>query len=420
MRRGYIWGGEDLTEDNKKHRILWILCLCQIGAMLIWYNFAAVIPILRTEWSISNDQAGALLSVFQLGYVIAVIFTGWLTDKYGGRLIFALSAIETGLAGLGFIFFADNYQSALLWRTLAGLGQGGLYIPGIHILSTWYPGQERGRIIGIFTCSTVFAYAGAYYLASALAVAYSWQTGMFWTTIWAFPAAVAVFFLVTEKQTPVIAAPLVKAEKKSSLTLYSKAFWLIIVGYVGHMWELYAFWGWLGAYMTYAFTLHGYETSVAIGYGGGIAAACTAMGGISPGLGGWVSDRYGRCLSATTLMIISGCCALIFGWLAEFSLWLLILVGLIYGFFIVADSAIYKAGLTELVPAHAMGSALGVQSVLGFGITVITPRLFGMIVDNYSWGWAFSFLAIGPFLGVVCMLLLRNHPESWQMANGKR
>lgn len=409
-----------MPEENKKTQILWILCLGQIGAMLIWYNFAAIIPILRTEWTISNDQAGALLSVFQLGYVIAVLFTGWLTDKYGGRLIFALSAVETGLAGLGFIFFADNYQAALWWRALAGLGQGGLYIPGIQILSSWYPQQERGRIIGIFTCSTVFAYAGAYYLASALSVAYSWQTGLFWTTIWAFPAALAVFFLVKEKKTCSVTAPAAKPENKSIVTLSGKAAWLIIVGYVGHMWELYAFWGWLGAYITYAFTLHGYDTTVALSYGGGIAAACTAMGGISPGLGGWASDRYGRCLSATTLMLLSGSCALVFGWLAEFSLWLLITVGLIYGFFIVADSAIFKAGLTELVPARAMGSALGLQSVVGFGITVITPRLFGLIVDHYNWGWAFSFLAIGPFLGVVCMVLLRNQPEAWRMADGKR
>jgi MFS family permease len=413
--------GEDgLTEDNKKHRTLWVLCLCQVGTMLGWSNLSAIIPILRTEWSISNDQVGTLLSTFQLGYVLAVIFTGWLTDKFGGRLVFAFSAFETGLAGLGFIFFAHDYQSALLWRTLAGLGQGGLYIPGIKILSSWYPGPDRGRIIGIYTCSTVFAYAGAYFLASTLAVAYSWQTGLLWTTIWAFPSAVVVFFLVIEKKTFSDTAPLVKGESKAVFTLAGKAFWLIIAGYIGHMWELYAFWGWLGAYMTYVFTLHGYETSVALGYGGAIAAACTAMGGISPGLGGWVSDRYGRCLSATALMFISGCCALLFGWLAEYSLYLVIIIGLIYGFFIVADSAIYKAGLTELVPAHTMGSALGLQSVLGFGITVITPRLFGLIVDHYSWGWAFSFLAIGPFLGGICMVLLRNHPGAWQLANGKR
>ena len=119
-------------------------------------------------------------------------------------------------------------------------------------------------------------------------------------------------------------------------------------------------------------------------------------------------------------MLISGCCALLFGWLAEGSLVLLVTVGLVYGFFIVADSAIFKAGLTELVPPQALGSALGIQSVLGFGITVITPQVCGKIVDAYGWGWAFSFLAIGPLLGVVCMLLLRNHHDARLMANGKR
>lgn len=410
-------GGGSVTEDKQKQRVLWLLCVCQVGAMLIWYNFAAIIPLLRSEWSLSNDQAGTLLSAFQFGYVVAVLFTGWLTDKYGGRLIFALSAVETGLAGLGFILFASDYHSALLWRTLAGLGQGGLYVPGMQILSNWYAPKERGRAIGIYTCSTVVAYASAYYLASSLSVAYSWQTGMFWTSIWAFPAAWAVTCFVTEKQQSM---PLTATTKKPPLILTSKASWLIIAGYVGHMWELYAFWGWLGAYMTYAFTVHGYEAATALSYGGAMAAACTAMGGVSPSLAGWLSDKYGRSLSAAAAMLISGCCALLFGWLAEGSLALLVTVGLVYGFFIVADSAIFKAGLTELVPPQALGSALGIQSVLGFGITVITLQVCGKIVDAYGWGWAFSFLAIGPLVGVVCMLLLRNHPDARLMANGKR
>ena len=407
-----------LTDDGQKRRVLWILSLCQAGAMLIWYNFAAVIPLLRGEWSLTNDQLGTLLSAFQLGYVIAVVFTGWLTDKYGGRLIFTLSAVETGLAGLGFIFFADRFESALLWRTLAGLGQGGLYVPGMQILSRWYPGKERGKAIGIYTCSTVAAYGGAYYIASTLAAIYSWQTGLFWTTVWAFPAALAVFMLVKEKQSAPAEQPLPSSVPQFTLT--NTAAWLMIAGYVGHMWELYAFWGWLGAYMTHAFTFHGYAASEALAFGGIAAAACTAMGGFSPALLGWVSDRSGRCLSAAAAMLISGSCALIFGWLATMPLWILLTVGLVYGFFIVADSAIYKAGLTELVLPHALGAALGIQSVLGFGITVITPRLFGAIVDSYSWGWAFSFLAIGPLAGIISLVLLRRLPDSQRMASGRR
>ena len=131
-----------------KTRILAILCLAQFGSMLVWYNFAAVLPLLRGEWQLNNDQAGTILSAFQLGYVASVLFTGWLTDKIGGRLTFVLCAIETGLAGIGFALFATDYASALVWRVLAGIGQGGLYIPGIQILSQWYPVKQRGMALG--------------------------------------------------------------------------------------------------------------------------------------------------------------------------------------------------------------------------------------------------------------------------------
>ncbi len=409
----------EVSEEKKKKQILWILCLCQVGAMLIWYNFAAVLPILKMDWLMSNDQAGMLLSVFQLGYVAAVPFTGWLTDKYGGRIVFALSALETGLAGLGLIYFANDYTSALLWRALSGLGQGGLYVPGMQIISKWYSGAERGKAIGIYTCSSVAAYAAAYYLASSLAVSYSWQTGLLWTTVWAFPAALTVWFFIGDHQQTKMVQQNDCEKNRPAAFIKNKAVGLIIAGYIGHMWELYAFWGWIGAYLTYAFTIHGLPVSASVAYGGGIAAACTAMGGVSPGLMGWISDKYGRCHSTIVVLMISASCALAFGWLAEYSLWLLIPVGLIYGFFIVADSAIFKAGLTEIVPEKQLGSALGVQSVLGYGITVITPAIFGLIIDQYGWGWAFSFLALGPIIGAVCMFLLRLQPECAQMANGK-
>ena len=94
--------------------------------------------------------------------------------------------------------------------------------------------------------------------------------------------------------------------------------------------------------------------------------------------------------------------------------------GLLYSFFIVADSAIFKAGLTELVPPEQLGASLSLQSVVGFGITIISPKLFGMVLDSFGWGWAFSLLGIGPVVGILAMLRLRSFPESEAMDGGKR
>ena len=408
---------------DAKTRVLAILCLAQFGGMLVWYNFSAVLPVLRQQWDMSNDQAGTILSAFQLGYVASVLFTGWLTDKIGGRLTFSLCAIETGLAGIGFALFASDYSSALVWRVLAGIGQGGLYIPGIQILSRWYPVEQRGMALGVYTGSLMAAYAAAYLVAAPLAAAFSWQSAVMWTSVWALPSAILVFLCIPDRQgelppqTDKATAP---AVSRTESIWGKRALWLIVLGYVGHMWEMYAFNGWIGAFATYTLHGHGLNSELSLAYGGAIAAACLLMGVVSPALAGWFSDRHGRCFTSSVALLLSGIGSLLFGWLSDASLWLFIPAGLVYSFFIVADSAIFKAGLTELVPPEQLGSSLSLQSVIGFGITIISPKLFGMVLDYSGWGWAFSLLGIGPLVGIFAMQLLRSLPESECMAGGKR
>lgn len=409
-----------LGECANKTKVLFLLCVAQFAGTLVWYNVAAVMPLLKLEWQITNNQIGTILAVFQFGYVAAVLFTGWLTDRVGGRLTFALSAVETGLASLGFIFFAHDYASALLWRMLAGLGQGGLYVPGMQILCRWYSGDERGKAIGIYTCAGVGSYAGAYLCAAPLASFFSWQTALFWTSVWAFPAAALIYFWVPDPPEAVWVDRMIPTARPLTPLPGNRAAWLIIGGYAGHMWELYAFWGWIGAYAFHVLTLKGVSDSSALAFGGVIAAACTAMGGVSPGIAGWVSDRIGRSITTAVILLISGFCALIYGWMATASIWLLTSIGIVYGFFIVADSAIFKAGLTELVPEHSLGVALGVQSVIGYSMTVVTPKLFGVLLDEYGWGVAFTGLSVGPFIGAACMMALKHLPEADLMAGGKR
>ena len=406
-----------------KTRILAILCIAQFGSMLVWYNFAAVLPVLREQWQLNNDQAGTLLSVFQLGYVAAVLFAGWLTDKIGGRLTFSLCAIETGLAGIGFALFASDYHTAIVWRLLAGIGQGGLYIPGMQILSRWYPVKQRGMALGVYTCSLVASYAAAYLVTAPLAAMFSWQTAMLWTSIWAIPSALLVFLFTPGKSETLSAQPepVEESRVRPVTPIWKKrTVWFIILGYTGHMWELYAFNGWIGSFSTVTLRGHGFGGEPSLAYGGAIASACLLMGAISPALVGWLSDRQGRCITASVVLLLSGAGSLLFGWLSAASLWVFIPFGLLYSFFIVADSAIFKAGLTELVPPEQLGASLSLQSVVGFGITIISPKLFGMVLDSFGWGWAFSLLGIGPVVGILAMLRLRSFPESEAMAGGKR
>ena len=408
---------------DTKTRVLAILCLAQFGGMLVWYNFSAVLPMLRVQWQLSNDQAGTILSGFQLGYVASVLLTGWLTDRIGGRLTFSLCAVETGLAGIGFAYFASDYQTALVWRILAGIGQGGLYVPGMQILSRWYPAGQRGMALGVYTCSLVAAYAAAYLVAAPLAAMFSWQPAVMWTSVWALPAAILVYLCIPDNPAEFLtqAAPISPPQSGPSAALWkNRALWLIILGYSGHMWELYAFIGWVGSFATQVLQGRGLSNESALAFGGTIAAVCLLMGTVSPALAGWLSDRRGRCFSASLALTLSGFGSLFFGWLQDASIWIFIPAGLLYSFFIVADSAIFKAGLTELVPPEQLGRSLSLQSVIGFGVTIFSPKLFGIVLDFSGWGWAFSMLAIGPLVGIIAMQWLRSLPESRSMAGGAR
>jgi MFS family permease len=249
--------------------------------MLIWSNFSPVLPLLLVEWRLSGTMAGVIVASCQAGYVISVFLTGYLADRIGGRKTFALSAIETGVFGVAFALLARDFWSALILRTLAGIGQGGLYVPGMRILSSWYSPSERGKALGIYTCSLVGASAGANYVAGPLAALYGWRAGVFWTSVWAFPAAVLMFLSVRDNPPRMTDGG--SPETFRSAVLINKSGWLITLSYMGHMWELYAMRDWINPYMNASVQVLGYSAADALTVGSAIAGTCLLMGGFSPG-----------------------------------------------------------------------------------------------------------------------------------------
>ena len=418
-----------------KYAVLVFLSLGQLTAGLTWYNYSAVLPLLQDEWSLTGTQAGVILSVFQAGYVIAVLVLGFLSDRVGGRKIFVLSAIETSLAGIAFAFFARGYVSAVIIRGLAGLGQGGLYVPGMRLLSQRFPAEERGKVLGIYTGALIASYAGALYIAAPVASAYGWQWGILLTSVWGILGAALVYFLVEEKPPAKVERGLSEApqlQKRTSLlkkVLVNKPVSLLNLGYMGHMWELYGFYGWVGPFVVAVTIIHGFTADAALIYGNTIAATAVLMGVLSPAIGGFISDKIGRTRTVAMVLFVSIACSLSVGWITKspFSGFLVLI--LIYGIFVVMESAVFKAGLSELVEPRYLGSALGVQSFLGFGITILSPALFGLVLDIASsgfggrlrvWGWSFVLLGVGAMVGPIAMYFLRKLPDSAKMVGGKR
>lgn len=417
-----------------KYSILSFMCLGQLTAGLTWYNYSAVLPLLQKEWHLTGAQAGVILSAFQAGYVIAVIISGLLSDKFGGRKVFVFSAIETSLMGMAFAIFARDFVSSVVIRGLSGLGQGGLYVPGMKLLSEWFPPEERGKALGIYTSALIASYAGALYVAAPIASAYGWQWAILLTSVWGLLGAALVFFLVKERtqakdkvenSTPPVSGSVSFLRE----TLLKKPICLLNIGYMSHMWELYGFYGWIGPFVVAVTLRHGFTAESALVYGNTMAATAMLMGMVSPALGGFMSDKIGRTRTVMMVLLASAACSMSTGWLMTLPIYGFLVIVLLYGFFVVMESAVFKAGLSELVEPKYLGTALGVQSFLGFGITVLSPALFGLLLDVSNpglegkfqvWGWSFALLGLGALIGPVAMYFLRRLSESMKMAGGKK
>ena len=403
----------DISRRRKLTILAWI-CLAEFLAMSIWFSFSAIKPILADEWGISNTDAGYILSAFQLGYIAAVAVVGILADRFNTRAVFAVSAALAGLLNLGFALVADGLWSGIFLRLLVGAAMAGVYTPGIKIVAGWFTPHERGRAVGVFVGALVLGSASPYLLAP-VATGVGWRALVYVTVAASFAAAGIMWLLVDDapatSSTPFAFDPRLLKDRPLRLMNF---------GYVAHMWELYAMWAWIGPFLIYSLEQQGRSTDAATDTGGRLAFMIIGIGALACAISGFLGDRFGRTLTTSVLLVVSAVCSFTFGFMETAPVALIALVGLVYGFAIVGDSPLYSAGITELAPRERIGAALGVQSVLGFGTTIISIFLFGVVVDHVSWTAAFIMLGVGALLGPLFMLRLRALPEAERLAGGRR
>jgi MFS family permease len=395
--------------------VLALVCVAEFLAMSVWFSFSAIKPALAASWSLSNSQAGLILAAFQFGYIASVVGVGYLADLFNVRRVFAVSALIAALGNLGFALLAGDLWSAVALRLLVGAAMAGVYTPGIKFLALWFPGQERGRAVGVFVGALVAGSASPYLLVP-VAEAFGWRTLVAVTVVAAALAAAIMVFLIPDPPQ----MPQAATRRFNFGLLRSKPLALMNGAYVAHMWELYAMWGWIGPFLVYALLLQGHDESAARALGGQLAFLFIAVGAIACALAGVLSDRFGRTITAGAFLIVSCLCSFVFGFLALAPLFIILLIGLVYGFAIVGDSPVFSAGITELAPPENAGAALGVQSVLGFGATVISVALFGTVADAAGYAAAFAMLGIGAALGPLALFWLRRLPDATLMAGGRR
>ncbi len=403
---------------NRSRILFFMVCSMFLGYMP-WYGFSAVSPHLVREFGLTSTQTGSILSAFQLGYVLTVIASGLLADRFGNRLVLVCATLATGISSCLFPLLASGFGSILALRLFTGLSAGAIYAPGMALLSRWFPPEERGMAIGAYTAALTASYAGGYCIAGPVAALFSWRLGILSISVPAFFAALILALFVQDGPAEVhVPVPSGQADEGGKLFPGGlKAPLLLTVGYAGHMWELYAFWGWIGPFLAAWALETGWGASRAASFSGVASAGIIMAGSLAVAGIGLLSDRLGR--RKTILLAGTASCAaeFFFGFLYRGSLAAVLGSGSWIGFWCVADSAVYKAGLSELSSPSRRGTALGLQSAIGYLATVISPLVFGWALGPASpvadegtrWGLAFALLGAGALLAPASMLL---YPEA--------
>lgn len=413
---------------SKKNRTLAWMVIAMLLGYLPWYNFSAVSSYILVEFNLKTEDLGIILSSFQAGYVIMVLFTGWLADKVGRKKVVAWATLFTGLFSTLFAFMANSFTSIFVLRLLTGLSAGAIYAPGMALLINWFPSNERGKAVGAYTGAISIAYAGGYFIAAPLAASFNWRIGILATSIPAFVAAAIVFLFVRERptvnqeqflevreqQTPSDSS----SAKSPSLKRRRLGPVLAIMGYMGHQWELYAFWGWIGPFLMASAYAVGYNKTDAVLVGSQLAAIIILLGGLAVWLIGMGADKWGKERTIIIAALGSLIAEIFFGFSYGHTLSIIAMIGMWIGFWAVADSGIYKVLLTDMIPGEKAATALGIQSAIGYSMTIISPYLFGKILGLTNkgivepiyaqhWGWPFLMLGAGAIVAPLCIALLK-------------
>jgi MFS family permease len=372
--------------------------------MTLWFSATAAAPAIAAELSLTEGGTAWLTMAVQGGFVAGTLVSALLNlaDVLNARRVFALGCLAGALANAA-IPFAGSATAVIALRMTTGVALACVYPPGLKIAAGWFL-ERRGTALGVVV--------GALTLGSAFPHLLAWGAYAFpWRVLMWVSSALAVagggLVLLAVKDGPYVTASAPFDPHAIRQVVRVRGVRLATLGYLGHMWELYAMWTWIPAFAAASIAAGGGATPR---LGSLVAFVTITSGAVGCVLAGRWADDWGKATVAALAMVASAACATLAGLTFGGPVVLLLLLGVLWGFSVVADSAQFSALVSEYSPRTHVGTALTLQTCAGFLLTMASMRLLPAVAADWGWQWTFLLLVPGPVLGALAMRRLRQGP----------
>jgi MFS family permease len=383
-----------------------LMCGAESLSMTGFAAYTTLLPVLQQEWALSNSEAGLVSGIYYAGYVVATPLLTSLTDRVDARRVYVLACLVSCTGAAGFMLFAGDLVSALVFQFLIGAGLGGTYMPGLKMLADQLEGAGQSRAVAFYTATFGIGSTLSILFCGWLGAALGWQAAFAWGAAGPLVAAALVGLAMPRGRTRAASQP-APALLDFRPVLRNRRTLPYILGYTAHNYELFGQRSWMVAFLVFTASLQPADAPMWVG-AATLAALINLLGPVMSVTGNELALRFGRTRVIFTFMTASGLVACVLGYTAPLPWMLVFLIMCLHYGLMLGDSAALTAGAVAAAHPDERGATMAAYSFVGFSSAIFAPLVFGAVLDlaggnRNLLAWGLAFASIGLF-GVLAPL----------------